>query len=112
MVNTESGTTGSTVTEREIRDLPLFNRSVLDLALAQPNVSGNAGSETPVIVSVTTCPGCNISTKGGRPMSSLLMADGTNNTGISLDCGVTVLVDHSDRPVQSIESETVARIGD
>jgi hypothetical protein len=84
MVNTESGTTGSTVTEREIQDVPLLNRSVLDLALTLPNVSGDAGSEHPVIVTVTTCPGCNLSVNGGRPLNTLMLADGANNTGISL----------------------------
>src|SRR5215471_20523285 len=31
LLNTESGTTGSTITERQLSDLPLNNRSVLDL---------------------------------------------------------------------------------
>ncbi|HWC96631.1 MAG TPA: carboxypeptidase-like regulatory domain-containing protein, partial [Candidatus Sulfopaludibacter sp.] len=84
MVNTESGTTSQTITEREIQDVPLLNRSVLDLALTLPNVSGDAGSEDPVLLSVTPCPGCNLTLGGGRPMSTMLMADGTNNTGISL----------------------------
>jgi hypothetical protein len=84
MVNTESGTTGSTVTEREIQDVPLLNRSVLDLALTLANVSGDAGSEHPTIVSTTTCPGCNLSLNGGRPLNTLMLADGANNTGISL----------------------------
>ncbi len=46
--------------ERQIRDVPLLNRSVLDLALTLPNVSGDAGSEDPVLTSVTPCPGCNL----------------------------------------------------
>jgi hypothetical protein len=83
-VNTESGTTSATITQREIRDAPLVNRSVLDLALTLPNVSGDAGTENPSIVSVTTCPGCNLSVNGGRPLSTLMMVDGVNNTGISL----------------------------
>src|SRR5437667_10342871 len=83
-VNTESGTTSSTVTERQIQDIPLVNRSVLDLALTQPNVSGDAGSEDPVITTITTCPGCNLSLNGGRPLNTLMMADGANNTGVSL----------------------------
>jgi hypothetical protein len=83
-VNTESGSLSNTVTEREIQDVPLLNRSVLDLALTLPNVSGDAGTENPALVGVTTCPGCNLSVGGGRPMSTLMMADGTNNTGVSL----------------------------
>ena len=43
MLNVDSGTTGSTVTEREIQDVPLVNRSVLDLAMTLPNVSGDRG---------------------------------------------------------------------
>ena len=45
LINSESGTATQTVTERQIRDIPLNNRSVLDLALTAPNVSGDAGSE-------------------------------------------------------------------
>ncbi len=76
MINTESGAAADTITEREIRDVPLVNRSVLDLALTLPNVSGDAGTENPSIVTVTTCPGCNLSLNGGRPMNTLMMADG------------------------------------
>jgi hypothetical protein len=84
MVNTESGTTSSTISERELRDVPLVNRSVLDLALTLPNVSGDAGSENPGLTAGTSCPGCTLSVGGGRPLSTQMMADGTNNTGISL----------------------------
>ena len=83
MVNTESGTTGSTVTEREIQDSPLFNRSVLDLAVLQPNVAGDAGTENPAITSNATVPGYNLTVNGGRPGSTQFLADGVNNTGVS-----------------------------
>ena len=88
-VNTESGALSSTITAREIQDAPLVNRSVLDLALTLPNVGGDAGSEDPVITSVTPCPGCNLSVGGGRPMSTLMLADGANNTGVSLGRTIT-----------------------
>ncbi len=71
MVNTDSGTLSSTITERQIDDAPLLNRSVLDLALTLPNVAGDAGSEDPVLVSVTPCPGCNLTIGGGRPLQFL-----------------------------------------
>ncbi|HYJ45329.1 MAG TPA: carboxypeptidase-like regulatory domain-containing protein, partial [Pyrinomonadaceae bacterium] len=47
LLNTETGTTTTTVTERQIQDIPLNNRSVLDLAVTAPNVTGDAGSEDP-----------------------------------------------------------------
>src|SRR5207302_260936 len=85
MVNVESGTLSNTITQRQIEDTPLVNRSVLDLALTLPNVTGDAGSESPGLTAGTPCPGCNLSIGGGRPLNSLIMADGTNNTGVSMD---------------------------
>jgi hypothetical protein len=105
MVNTESGTTNSVVTEREIHDLPLVNRSVLDLTLTQPNTSGDAGSEYGVIVSVTTCPGCALSVNGGRPLSTQFLADGTNNTGVSLS---RTMVSFSPETVQEFTVQSTA----
>ena len=45
LLNTETGTTSHTITTRQLQDVPLNNRSVLDLALTAPNVTGDAGSE-------------------------------------------------------------------
>ncbi|MCX6631963.1 MAG: carboxypeptidase regulatory-like domain-containing protein [Candidatus Solibacter sp.] len=105
MLNVDSGATSSTVTAREIQDVPLVNRSVLDLAMVQPNVSGDPGSENPLIVSETTCPGCNISVNGGRPLNTLIMADGTNNTGVSL---ARTMVSFSPETVQEFTVQTTA----
>src|SRR6476661_5155619 len=82
LVNAESGTISQTITERQLRDLPLNNRSVLDLAVTMPNVSGDAGSEDIDAGVITPSPGFNLSVNGGRPGSTLLLADGVNNTGV------------------------------
>jgi hypothetical protein len=66
IINTESATTTQTVNERQIRDLPLNNRSVLDLAVTAPNVSGDAGSEDPGVTSDQPTPGFNLNLNGGR----------------------------------------------
>lgn len=84
MVNSDSGTISQTITERQLRDLPLNNRSVLDLALTMPNVSGDAGSEDVDSGVITPSPGFNLSINGGRPGSTLMLADGVNNTGIGI----------------------------
>ena len=105
MLNVESGTTSNTVTARELQDVPLVNRSVLDLAMVQPNVSGDPGSENPILLSETTCPGCNISVNGGRPLNTLMMADGTNNTGVSL---ARTMVSFSPETVQEFTVQTTA----
>ncbi len=83
-VNTDSGTISQTITERQLRDLPLNNRSVLDLAVTMPNVSGDAGSEDVDASSTQPVPGFNLSVNGGRPGSTSMLADGVNNTGIGI----------------------------
>src|SRR5262249_20380397 len=40
VMNVRSATNGQTITERQLTDVPLNNRSVLDLAVMAPNVSG------------------------------------------------------------------------
>jgi hypothetical protein len=66
LINTESATTTQTVSERQIRDLPLNNRSVLDLAVTAPNVTGDAGREDPDVTSGQPVPGFNLNVNGGR----------------------------------------------
>ena len=84
MVNADSGTISQTITERQLRDLPLNNRSVLDLAVTMPNVSGDTGSEDIDAGFSTPMPGFNLSVNGGRPGSTAMLADGVNNTGVGL----------------------------
>src|SRR5215471_2534832 len=105
MINVDSGATSNTITSRELQDVPLVNRSVLDLAMVQPNVSGDPGSENPIILTETTCPGCNISVNGGRPLNTLMMIDGTNNTGVSL---ARTMVSFSPETVQEFTVNTTA----
>ena len=83
-INTESGTTGQTITEVQLRDLPLNNRSVLDLAATMPNVAGDPGTEDVGTTSEQPVPGYNLTVNGGRPGSTAILADGVNNTGIGI----------------------------
>ena len=84
LINAESGTPGQTITERQIRDLPLNNRSVLDLVLTVGNVSGVAGTEDPELGADIPAPGFNVNINGGRAGSTAILADGANNTGAGL----------------------------
>src|SRR5262245_45919216 len=84
LINAESGTPGQTITERQIRDLPLNNRSVLDLVLTTGNVSGVAGTEDPELGADIPAPGFNVNISGGRAGSTAILADGANNTGAGL----------------------------
>ena len=84
LLNTESGTSSSTITERQIQDVPLNNRSVLDLAVTAPNVTGDAGSEDPGVTGDQPVPGFNLNVNGGRAGSTAILADGVNNTGVGI----------------------------
>src|SRR6266536_3275582 len=84
LINTESGTATQTITARQIQDVPLNNRSVLDLAVTAPNVSGDAGSEDPSATGDQPVPGFNLNVNGGRSGSTAILADGVNNTGVGI----------------------------
>jgi hypothetical protein len=84
LLNTVSGTSGQTITERQIAEMPLNNRSVLDLILTVGNVSGVAGTEDPELGQDIPAPGFNVNVNGGRAGSTAILADGANNTGAGL----------------------------
>ncbi len=104
-VSTESGATSQTITERQLRDLPLNNRSVLDLAMTMPNVAGDAGTEDVDANSTQPVPGFNLSVNGGRPGSTAILADGVNNTGVGL---ARAVVSFTPETVQEFTVQTSA----
>jgi outer membrane receptor protein involved in Fe transport len=103
-VNAESGTISQTVNERQLRDLPLNNRSVLDLAVTMPNVTGDAGSED-ADAFTAPAPGFNLSINGGRPGSTVMLADGVNNTGVGI---ARAVVSFSPETVQEFSVQSSA----
>lgn len=105
LLNTESGTTGTTITERQLQDIPLSNRSVLDLAATVANVSGDAGSEDPDVTSGQPVPGFNLSINGGRPGSTAILTDGVNNTGVGV---ARAVVSFTPETVQEFTVQTSA----
>src|SRR5256886_2313166 len=105
LLNTESGTTTHTITTRQLQDVPLNNRSVLDLALTAPNVTGDAGSEDPGVSSDQPVPGFNLNLNGGRAGSTSILADGVNNTGVGI---ARAVVSFTPETVQEFTVQTSA----
>jgi Carboxypeptidase regulatory-like domain len=105
LINTESGTTSKTISEVQLRELPLNNRSVLDLAVTVANVSGDAGSEDAEVTSGQPVPGYNLSLNGGRPGGTSILADGVNNTGVGIGRAV---VSFTPETVQEFTVQTSA----
>ena len=83
-VNAESGVVGHTITEKQISDMPLTERSVLDLLQTLPNVNGDLVPETPGIGTGQISPGAGISVAGGRPGGGGFLADGADNTAVGI----------------------------
>ncbi len=84
LLNTESSTLGQTISARTLTDTPLPNRSVLDLAVTVPNVSGDVGTEDPQLAGGPPLPGFNLQANGARAGSTHMLADGVSNTGVGL----------------------------
>ncbi len=83
-LNAESGAVSHTISEQQISDMPLTERSVLDLLQTLPNVNGDLVPETPGIGTGGISPGAGISVAGGRPGSGGFLADGADNTGVGI----------------------------
>jgi hypothetical protein len=79
-LNAENGTVSQTITQRQITDIPIGDRSVLNLMLTLPNVTGDLISEVPSTGTGTLTPGQGLSVGGGRPGSTSFLADGVSNT--------------------------------
>ncbi|HEV2417188.1 MAG TPA: TonB-dependent receptor [Terriglobia bacterium] len=105
LLNTNNGTLGETISSRMMTDVPLANRSVLDLAVLVPNVSGDVGTEDPGVTSGFPVPGFNLSLNGGRPGASTMLADGVSNTGVGL---AREVVSFSPETVQEVAVQTSA----
>jgi hypothetical protein len=102
--NSENGTLGQTISERLLTDVPLLNRSVLDLAVLTPNTSGDVGTADPTINNnAVPVPGFNLSVNGGRPGSTYMIADGVSNTGVGL---AREVVSFSPETVQEVTVQT------
>ena len=79
-LNAENGTVGQTITQRQITDVPIGDRSVLNLMLTLPNVTGDLISEVPSTGTGILTPGQGLSVGGGRPGATSFLADGVSNT--------------------------------
>src|SRR4029434_2390744 len=105
LINGDSAAPSHTITSRQLPDATLNHRSVLDLALTAPNVTGDAGSEDPEVTSGQPVPGFNLSLNGGRPGSTLMMADGVNTTGVGV---ARAVVSFTPETVQEFTVQTSA----
>jgi hypothetical protein len=92
-INAENGTVGQTITERQVTDIPLNERNVLNLLPTLPNISGEVGSDIAYATNEdppnVPAPGSGLSVGGGRPGQTNFLADGVSNTGASTGRAMT-----------------------
>ncbi len=89
VLNTQSATLSSTVSQRQIEDLPVAERSVFSLMQTLPNVSGDYFGETGYVTQTPESPVAGFSVNGGRMGSTAILADGANNTAVGVGRAVS-----------------------
>ncbi len=102
----------ATITEAEVRSLPLNGRNVLDLALLAPGVSPtNVGGGTQLFPETSAVPGVGISVGSQRNLSNNFMVDGlsANDDAAGLS-GISYGVDAVDQ-FQVVTSGGQAELG-
>jgi hypothetical protein len=103
--NLDSAALSSTISERQVADLPINERSVLALTALTPNVSGDYTSEVPVVTQTLEAPGAGYSINGGRLGTSSILADGASNTAVGIGRAVSTF---SPDTVQEFSVQTSA----
>jgi hypothetical protein len=103
LINTEEGTAGTTISERQIQDLPISDRFVLGLALTLPNVSGATTNEEVGVFTGAISPGTGLNINGGRPSEGTFLADGVSNSGAG---AARAMVNFSPETVQEFKVST------
>lgn len=88
LISTQETAAGSTITQRQIEDLPIADRSVLSLALTLPNVGGVNQTDNVGVYQNTLAPGQGLNINGSRPGEATFLADGVSNTGIGFSRAV------------------------
>ena len=84
VIETEVSSVGSTVSQKEIANLPLDGRNSLQLALTLPGVAGDVGADEGGIYQTVPSAGANLVISGGRTASSAFLADGASATSVTL----------------------------
>jgi hypothetical protein len=100
LLQTQDASTGQTVNQKFINDLPLVGRSVFNLAQISPGVSQAAGSSFGLNASPV-----NFVSNGGRNSTADIVMDGASQTGIENNGGITTAL--YTPPLDAVQEFTV-----
>jgi hypothetical protein len=99
-LQTQDASTGQTINQKFINDLPLVGRSVFNLAQMSPGVSQAAGSSFGLNASPV-----NFISNGGRNSTADILMDGASQTGIENNSGITTAL--YTPPLDAVQEFTV-----
>ena len=100
LLQTQDASTGQTVNQKFINDLPLVGRSVFNLAQISPGVSQAAGSSFGLNASPV-----NFVSNGGRNSTADIVMDGASQIGIENNGGITTAL--YTPPLDAVQEFTV-----
>jgi hypothetical protein len=100
LLQTQDASTGQTVNQKFINDLPLVGRSVFNLAQISPGVSQAAGGTFGLNANPV-----NFISNGGRNSTSDILMDGASQTGIENNGGITTAL--YTPPLDAVQEFTV-----
>ncbi len=100
LLQTQDASTGQTVNQKFINDLPLVGRSVFNLAQISPGVSQAAGSSFGLNAGTV-----NFISNGGRNSTADIVMDGASQTGIENNGGITTAL--YTPPLDAVQEFTV-----
>ena len=100
VLQTQDASTGQTINQKFINDLPLVGRSVFNLALISPGVTQAAGGTFGLNANPV-----NFISNGGRNSTADILMDGASQTGIENNGGITTAL--YTPPLDAVQEFTV-----
>lgn len=105
LLGTQNGSTGQTIDNQYINNLPLIGRMATDLAFLAPGVSSAANNTFGPANGLVN----NFDSNGGRNMSAAVLLDGSNGT--VPEQNTSILISIYNPPVDSIQEFTIMQNG-
>ncbi|MDZ4800904.1 MAG: carboxypeptidase regulatory-like domain-containing protein [Bryobacteraceae bacterium] len=110
-INTESGMIGTTVSAREISDLPVQGRNALSLVTTVAGVGGEMATDEMTQSMRPMAPGAGVSIGGGRLSSTAYTVDGSATTGVAYGRATVTLSTDTVQELKIITNNYSAQYG-
>lgn len=110
-INTESGMIGTTVSSKEISDLPVQGRNALSLVSTVAGVGGEMATDEMTLSMRPMAPGAGVSIGGGRLSTTAYTVDGSATTGVAYGRATVTLSTDTVQELKIITNNYSAQYG-